>query len=458
LLLNPGGPGSSGVTFLRNGFSLIPAELQARFDLLSFDPRGIGDSTPVRCFASLAEQQTFFSTLPIFPTGLTEERAYIRAGGDFTERCTQRNPDLLAHMSTADAARDMDRIRAGLGESSLTYLGFSYGTFLGATYANLFPDRVRAVALDGSVDPVEWTTGRDGEADRLPVGVRLGSHVGASQTLGEFLRLCAEAGPTRCPFAVGTDGQATADRLAGLMDRLRAHPVLVPTPGGPVPLTYAHVATLVLGALYQQIAWPVLAAILQQLDLGDGPLLPLLIPPPATTYDNTFEARSAVLCADSDNPERAWAWPPAARAADRQAPYFGSFWTYLSLPCAHWPSSSHEDRFAGPFDRVTANPVLVVGNTFDPATPYAGARALTDDLGNARLLTLDGWGHTALLQPSSCARDAMVSYLVNLTLPAEGTVCKPDFGPFDVPPPGMAQVAPHITLPAPPSLPGWPAM
>ena len=124
-----------------------------------------------------------------------------------------------------------------------------------------------------------------------------------------------------------------------------------------------------------------------------------------------------MVCADSDNPGNPQAWPPAARAADSEGPYFGSLWTYLSLPCADWPSRSHEDRYVGPLDRVTANPVLVVGNQFDPATPYAGARALTEDLGNARLLTLDGWGHTASLQPSSCAHDAMVRYLVNLTLP-----------------------------------------
>jgi pimeloyl-ACP methyl ester carboxylesterase len=441
--------------FLRQGLSLIPPELRARFDLVSFDPRGVGDSTPVRCFSGLAEQQAFFSTLPVFPNGATETTSYIRKIGDVAERCAERNPDLLAHMATADAARDMDLIRAGLGESSLTYLGLSYGTFLGATYANLFPDRVRAVVLDGAVDPVQWTTGRGDQAERIPTFTRLKSHVGGSETLGEFLRLCAEAGPTRCPFAVGTDRQATTDRFATLMDRLRGHPVLVPTPGGPVPLTYADVVTFVLGALYQQFAWPFLAEFLQQLDAGAGPLLPALIPPPATTYDNTAEARSAVLCADSDNPESPGAWPPAARRANREGPYFGSFWTYLSLPCAGWPPSSHEDRYTGPFDRVTANTVLVVGNRFDPATPYAGARALAGDLGNARLLTLDGWGHTASLQPSSCAHEAMVAYLVNLTLPAEGTVCKPDLGPFDVPPPGLAGVAPHITPPGLPPLPGW---
>ena len=166
LLLNPGGPGGSGLLFLRRGLSLIPAELQARFDLVSFDPRGVGDSTPVRCFSSMEEQQALLGDVPPFPTTTAGEGDYLRAVGDFAGRCAERNPDLLPHMATADAARDMDRIRAALGEPGLNYLGLSYGTFLGATYANLFPGRVRAVVLDGSVDPVQWTTGRDDQADR----------------------------------------------------------------------------------------------------------------------------------------------------------------------------------------------------------------------------------------------------------------------------------------------------
>jgi pimeloyl-ACP methyl ester carboxylesterase len=434
--MNPGGPGGSGVAFLRNVASFLPAELRDRFDLVGFDPRGVGESTPVRCFASAAEQQAFFSTLPLpFPTGPAEEATFVQGASDFAERCAERNPDLLAHMATADAARDMDLIRAALGEPSLTYLGFSYGTFLGATYANLFPDHARALALDGSVDPVQWTTGRGDQADHLPLFARMKSHIGASETLGEFLRLCAEAGPARCGFAVGTDHRATSERFAKLMDRLRAHPVLIPTPGGPVQGTYAYAVSVVLRALYVPPVWPFLAEGLQQLELGDGQLMYqislALDPPPATTYDNRREVQAAVLCADSDNPETGLAWPPAARAADMEAPYFGSIWSYATLACADWPSSSHQDRYAGPFDRVTTNPVLVVGNRFDPVTPYAGAKALADELGNARLLTLEGWGHGAFFE-STCAMEAEVRYLVNLTLPAEGTVCTPDVRPFDV--------------------------
>jgi len=414
---------------------LSPPELLARFDFVSFDPRGVGESTPVRCFASLAEQQTFFSSVPPFPIAASEEQAFIDAYRDADRRCLKRNARLLPHVSTANVARDMDLLRQALGESSLTYLGASYGTYLGTTYANLFPDRVRALALDGAVDPVAYATGRDDETDRVPTFLRLTSHVGASQVMGQFLRLCADAGPSRCPFAVGTDRQATTSRLDILMARLREHPLPVVTPQGTVQLTYARVVAAVGGNLYFQAAFPSLALALQQLDQGDGTLMArlgqLLTPP--TSYDNSHEAAAAVVCADSDNPASPRDWPPAAHAADRQAPYFGSPFAYTSFACADWKVRDR-DRYAGPFNRPTANPILVVGTTFDPATPYAGAVALTHDLANARLLTLNGWGHTALGQPSTCAHEAEVRYLVDLTLPAPGLVCKPDIGPFETVP------------------------
>jgi len=354
---------------------------------------------------------------------------------DADRRCLKRNARLLPHVSTANVARDMDLLRQALGESRLTYLGASYGTYLGTTYANLFPDRVRALALDGAVDPVAYATGRDDEADRVPTFTRMMSHVGASETLAQFLHLCADAGPSRCPFAVETDRQATTGRFDAVMARLREHPLPVVTPQGTVQLTYARVVSAVGGNLSFQAAFPTLALALQQLDQGDGTLMAglgqFLTPP--TSYDNSHEAGAAVICADSDNPESPLDWPPAARAADRQAPYFGSPFAYGSFACGDWKVRDR-DRYVGPFNRPTANPILVVGTTFDPATPYAGAVALTHHLANARLLTLNGWGHTALGQPSTCAHEAEVRYLVDLTLPAPDLVCKPDIGPFEAVP------------------------
>ncbi|HEY4027973.1 MAG TPA: alpha/beta hydrolase [Candidatus Dormibacteraeota bacterium] len=440
LLVNPGGPGGSGFTLVRVGGLGFPPELRARFDLVGFDPRGVGLSTPVRCFASQAEQQAFFASRPPFPTTETEDATFIRGAADFDVRCQQRNGALLPHMSTANAARDMDLLREALGDAGLSYLGVSYGTYLGATYANLFPSRVRALVLDGAVEPVEWATGRDGEGSRQPVFLRLKSDLGASRTLGAFLDLCAAARPAACQFAAGSDREATTDRFQGLMARLKQQPIAVQTSQGTQEVTYALTVNVVNVLLYLESLWPLLSAVLQRLDQGDGSLLLEvvgLLAPPSPEYDNTREAQLAVICADADSPRDAYAWPDLAAAADRRAPYFGAYWAWSTVECAGWPARD-AGRYTGPFDRRTAGPILVVGNTFDPATRYQSAVALSRELGNARLLTLDGWGHTAFSQPSECARTAEIRYLVDLQLPAPGAVCRPDFGPFDQPVPAAA--------------------
>lgn len=455
LLVNPGGPGGSGVQAVRNSGPYFPAELRARFDLVGFDPRGVGESTPVRCFASQAEQQAFWGSLLVFPVTPAEDLAYIRAAADFDQRCGQRSGELLPHVTTANTARDMDLLRQALGEAKLSYLGVSYGTYLGTTYANLFPDKVRALVLDGAVEPIEWATGRHGEGDRLPVFLRLKSDEGSSQTLGAFLDLCAGAGPSACPFAVGTDRQATHLRFQNLMTRLREHPVPVPAPQGTGQITYAITVEVALAGLYNQTIWPTLAYALQHLDQGDGTVMLQIIQalaPPSPTYDNTREAQLAVICGDTDSPRAPYAWPAIAAGADLRSPYFGAEWAWTSVQCAKWPARD-TDRYAGPYDRPTANPILVVGNTFDPATRYQSAVALSHELANARLLTLDGWGHTAFNQPSTCAHNAEIRYLVDLQLPAPGTVCKPDVGPFGPVAAGLASPAPAIANLARPILP-----
>jgi pimeloyl-ACP methyl ester carboxylesterase len=435
LVFNPGGPGGSGIDFVHRNLALVPPELLARFDFVTFDPRGVGSSTPVHCFASLAEQQAFAASVPaFFPVGPAQEQTYTRAYQDYGARCARRNAGLLPHMSTANVARDVDLLRQALGESSLTYFGVSYGSYLGTTYANLFPQRVRALLLDGADDPVQWVGGAD--RNRVPTFVRTRADIGSSQTMAQFLDMCADAGP-RCEFAVGTDRKVTADRFNALMNIVRRQPVPVATPRGTVQLTYAIAADAIAqNALFTQTAFPLLARALNRLDHGDGTLLlqfaGLYATP--TTYDNATESGTAVLCVDGDNPAEPAAWPGAARDADQRAPHFGSLMAYFSFPCAAWQARD-AGRYTGPFDRPTAHPVLVVGNRFDPATPYEGAVALRHRLADARLLTLDGWGHTALLQPSKCAHDAEVRYLVDGTLPAAGTVCTPDAGPFDVPAP-----------------------
>jgi len=439
LFVNPGGPGGSGVDVVRAFSQFFPLELQARFDIVGFDPRGVGQSTPVQCFASAQDEFAFLASLPAFPVTRAEEAAFINSFAQFDASCAARNRNLLAHISTANADRDMDLLRQAVGDRQLTYLGLSYGTYLGASYANLFPDRVRALVLDGVIEPVEWATGRGSESARLPFSTRLRSDAGAFKTLNAFLDLCDQAGPARCPFATisdGTNAQAgdAREKFDALMARMLEQPVVFSTPFGPITITYADAVSLTLGSLYDPAFWPALGGALQELWLASGGTevqslqYQLAHVPGAQPYPNSFDAFAAIICADTDNPRSPSAWPRAAHQADDRAPYFGSPWTYASMPCAQWQVSD-SGRYTGPWNRPTANPILVVGNLFDPATRYESAVSLSHLLARARLLTLDGWGHTAFLK-SACIDNAMVRYLVDGQLPPSGTVCTPDVMPF----------------------------
>jgi pimeloyl-ACP methyl ester carboxylesterase len=448
------------VDFVSFAAGLFPDEIRARFDLVGFDPRGVARSTPVHCFASTAEQQAFFNRLPPFPVTPTEEVQYIAAVVQFDALCAAYSAVLLPHMSTANAARDMDLLRQAVGDSRLTYLGLSYGTYLGNTYAQLFPKRVRAMIIDGVLEPVAWATGTDHQGERIPFSTRLKTDEGTLKTFRAFLRLCAEAGVARCAFAAGDD---TAEKFRELASRLLEQPLTVVGPNGPFQVTYALLVVNVLGAMYEPAAWPFLGQILQQLyDQAVGPqgaasarLAPRRLqqpPPPPPPYDNGPDASSAISCADTDNPRNPLVWPPTAHAADRRAPYFGSPWTYVSLPCAAWPARDRE-RYTGPWDHATSEPVLVIGNTFDPATRYEGAVAVSQELPGARLLTLDGYGHTSFGK-STCVEQAETAYLVSLQLPPRGAVCKPDQQPFGVTAPAQASAQQAVSIAARPPLPG----
>ena len=196
LLLNPGGPGGSGVDYtVFAGPELYTPEVRARFDLVGFDPRGIARSTALRCFGTTNQAVSVFTPFP-FPMTRDELAQWIASDRRLVDACNQRGGRIADHMATADVARDMDSLRAALGDAQLTYAGVSYGSYLGVTYANMFPSRVRAIVVDGVLDPIAWSTGRGGEAATLPFSTRLHSDVGAQATLNEFFRLC-DAGGSR---------------------------------------------------------------------------------------------------------------------------------------------------------------------------------------------------------------------------------------------------------------------
>ena len=207
IFLNPGGPGGSGVEFLLGvGPVLFSDEVRAHFDLIGFDPRGIIGSDPLLCFRSLEESFSVFAPFA-FPMTADEEALVEQLDMTLNRACQRRGGSIVDHMATADVARDLDLLRQAVGDTQLSYAGYSYGSFLGVTYANMFPERVRAVVVDGVLDPIAWTTGRGDEAATLPFSTRLRSDAGAQATLTEFFRLCDEAGPElRASPATRRDG------------------------------------------------------------------------------------------------------------------------------------------------------------------------------------------------------------------------------------------------------------
>jgi pimeloyl-ACP methyl ester carboxylesterase len=432
LLINPGGPGGSGVDFVRDlGPLLFTEEVRARFDLVGFDPRGIIRSSPLICFGSLEEA---VSVLPpfFFPLTPEEEALVEQLDGQLNSACQERGGPIVDHMATADVARDLDLLRRAVGDRRMTYVGYSYGSFLGVTYANLFPRRVRALVVDGVLDPIAWTTGRGDEAETQPFSTRERSDASSQATLNEFFRLCDEAGPAGCAFA-----PQAAERFATLAERLRAAPVEITDPqtGETFPFTYQDLIGTALGAMFDSATWPDFAGFLAEVEAAAGPAaLGKALGALGTgaggepPYPNFVEGGPGVFCSDSVNPDDHSDWSRAGAQADERFGYFGRPWTWISSPCAVWEGFD-ADRYLGPFDAETANPVLVVGNRFDPATRHENAQLVHELLDDSSLLTIEGWGHTSQFL-SRCADEVVARYLVDRATPAEDTTCAPDFAPF----------------------------
>jgi pimeloyl-ACP methyl ester carboxylesterase len=434
LFINPGGPGGSGVNAVLFAAPLIaPPAVLAQFDLVGFDPRGVGRSTTLRCFGNARQASDTFAPFP-FPTTPPEEAIWIASDLALVDSCEQRGSRIHDFMSTADVARDLDLLREAVGDEGLTFVGYSYGSYLGVTYANLFPDRVRALVIDGVLDPIAWATGVGNESDTVPFSTRLRSAVGAQHTLEEFFRLCDTG---LCAF-----GPNSAARFAALAQTLQAAPLIIQLSNGTTFFfSYQLLIANALGAMYDSTSWPAFAAFLAAVEgLADPAVLGAryqafsdrvgFVTKRGFPHYPSFEAGARVLCSDTDNPTNYAAWPIAA-ATDLEGGYFAAIWTWPSSICATWGGPT-ADRYAGPFTSPTAHPVLVVGNLFDPATPYHGAQAVAGLLPNSVLLTLAGWGHTSI-GVSQCVTATVANYLINLATPAPGTVCPQDFVPF-VPP------------------------
>ncbi|HEY0359812.1 MAG TPA: alpha/beta hydrolase [Mycobacteriales bacterium] len=436
LFVNPGGPGGSGVDIVRGLGPSLPLELRGRFDLVGFDPRGVMRSTPLRCFATFEEATSVLPpfAFPYTAAELTEQQRSDRA---LDSACAARGGAIRDHMSTADVARDMDLLRQAVGDSRLNYLGFSYGSYLGQVYANLFPDRVRALVIDGVLDPVAWSTGRGGEAATLPVSSRAGFDVGSQATLDQFFALCEAAGRPLCSFAGNSPR-----RYAAMAARFRGGPVEVGTPPDTYTVTYADFVATTLSSMEAPDSWPTFADALLDLETNmPAPRVRATMArlrtelgvdqPPQEDYPNVVESYPGVLCADSVNPRTFDAWTLAAATTERLHGYFGRPWTWASSSCHAWPATAGRDRYLGPWTARTAEPVLVIGNYYDPETPYQGAVAAARLLPNSRLLTYAGWGHTAFFRGSYCIDTAVTTYFTTLRLPRARTVCPALGSPFE---------------------------
>jgi len=423
LFVNGGGPSAQYVN-VTSGYAAIPAALQARYDIVGFDPRGFGASAPVRCFPTMAAEGRFLSALPAgFPVGARQIARWDATWAAFDARCARRvRAGLLAHDSTADVARDMDLLRQAVGVRVLNYYGLSYGTALGAIYANLFPARVGRFVLDGNMDPVAYTT--NDHARGLPMFLRDREDEASAATLRAFLDLCGKAPATACAFTAGTPA-ATRAKFTTLIRRLRAHPVFFP--GTRQACGFACVVESV--PLTQVSSWQSGARVLQELWAATTAHASTAWPAGAAAAGYAGAEQSfALTCSDGPNPRRPAAYTAAALLAYSRSGPMGGLWAWPTEACAHWPAT--RDRYNGPWNRPTAHPILLLGITGDPDTPYWDSLALARDLARARLLTIHGYGHEEFANPSTCATNYLIRYLLTGALPAKRAVCQQDGRPF----------------------------
>jgi pimeloyl-ACP methyl ester carboxylesterase len=410
LVVNPGGPGESGVQYAQAARSAVAPAVLDRFDVVGFDPRGVGGSQPAVHCMSGAQLDRYFTTddTPDTPAQLARVVSQSKL---FARECGQHASSLLPYIGSRNAARDLDVLRAALGDRKLTYLGKSYGTYLGAWYAQLFPRHVRALVLDGALDP-----------DATSTDINITQGEGFELALRSFTANCMRL--TGCPLGQGGDVSAGIARLQGLLNRATRTP-LANDLGDGRPANGSLLLEGVVAALYTKAYWPVLTRALRSAFGGDGTLLieladSLLQRSPNGSYTNLADSNLAINCLDRPWPHALSTWRSIASQAAKAAPQFGASIVWGSLACAYWPVKSD------PLPKITAAgapPILVVGTTRDPATPYRWAQALARELKSGVLLGWNGDGHTAYRMGSSCVDAIVNTYLISGGVPRSGTVC-----------------------------------
>jgi len=405
LFINPGGPGGSGLSYAAAAHYIMGRPLLRRFDVIGWDPRGVGESTPVRCLDTA--QMDELVAADGSPDDDAEIQALDKVAKELANGCQQRSSELLPHVGTKDAARDIDVMRGIVGDPQLYYLGKSYGTYLGATYAELFPKNVGRMVLDGAVDPARPT-------DQINMTQAKGFDV----ALEAFAADCAQRS---CSLG------STKEEVLGKVDKILTETDAKPLTGDGKRTVTQGVAVLgVIFPLYVKDYWPRLERAVGTALNGDGLKLLQLADEytsrgPTGYEDNSGEVIYAVNCID--HPDITSIADAKSKAVEfqRASPRFGAYLLWGSLPCAEWPVKPVNTQHA--IKATGSKPIVVVGTTRDPATPYEWAVGLAKQLDRGVLVTRDGDGHTGYYKGNECVDRAVESYFLDGTVPTDGLKC-----------------------------------
>jgi pimeloyl-ACP methyl ester carboxylesterase len=410
LIVNPGGPGESGVEAAASLIPTLPQSVRERFDLVGFDPRGVANSSPAVWCNSDADNDRLRADPQVdySPAGVAHIEQETK---EFVQRCVDKmGKEFLENVGTANVARDLDSMRAALGDDKLTYLGYSYGTRIGSAYAEAFPDKVRAMILDGAVDP---------NAD--PIEADLRQAAAFQQAFNDYAADCAKS--PDCPL--GTDPAKAVEVYRSLVDPLVDKPAKTKDPRG---LSYSDAIVGTILPLYSPSLWRHLTQALSELSEGKGDTMLTLADlymgrDAKGHYNNSTDVRVAVNCVDQPPVTDRAKTVEEDRRSRELAPFmsYGQFTGHAPLEtCAFWPvpptSTPHEIKVSG------LPPILVVSTTNDPATPYQAGVDLAKQLGGT-LLTFEGTQHTVVFQGNACIDNISATYLVDVTVPPPNTRC-----------------------------------
>ena len=409
LVVNPGGPGASGIDYARAAEQSFSTDVLDHYDIVGFDPRGVGESDQVRCIGNAAMDT--WTSMDVTPDTKAEVRALRSFDHAFARACLRHTGPLLGHVSTVESAADMDIIRAALGEPRLNFFGASYGTLLGATYAQEFPARVGRFVLDGALS-----------TDLNSKGMPIAQAKGFETALDAFIADCVKL--RDCPL--GRRAGTARTKLADFLHRLDQHPL--PTTSGRV-LTQQQGETGVVTALYSKQTWVALRIGLRQAFAGNGATLLALADayngrdPTGSYADSLLPPNIAINCLDSGQAGTSVKQIEKQRQAyESAAPIFGDSARWSGLMCHDWPVRSPYD--SPKLVAEGAAPIVVIGTTRDPATPYAWAKQMANTLASGVLLTRDGDGHTGYFKGDACIDSAVDAYLIDATVPKRGTRCQ----------------------------------